>query len=195
MEKDNLSKNFQVDGITHLKRNEPWMGTDSEKNRIFVQLFLKSQRRIYGYVMAIVANPAEADDIVQEIATLLWKKFDEYKPDTNFAAWALATARFKVLRYLRQKSYQRRFSSETLEAIEDIQFGNMAREEQTVEMLRECMERLKKEDRHVLSMRYEEEMTLQRLAGQLGLTVDSVFRQISRIHIALLNCIRRSALE
>lgn len=171
------------------------MGTDSEKNRIFVQLFLKSQRRIYGYVMAIVANPAEADDIVQEIATLLWKKFDEYKPDTNFAAWALATARFKVLRYLRQKSYQRRFSSETLEAIEDIQFGNMAREEQTVEMLRECMERLKKEDRHVLSMRYEEEMTLQRLAGQLGLTVDSVFRQISRIHIALLNCIRRSALE
>jgi RNA polymerase sigma-70 factor (ECF subfamily) len=193
--KTNFSNNFNVDGIPFCERNESWMGTDSEKNRLFVQLFLKSQRRIYGYVMATVANPTEADDIVQEIATLLWRKFDAYTPGTNFTAWALATARFKVLRYLREKSYKRRFSAETLEAIEDIHFGNMDQEETAVELLRECMERLGKEDRRILSMRYEEEMTLQRLAAQLGLTVDSVFRQISRIHIVLLNCVRRSALE
>jgi RNA polymerase sigma-70 factor (ECF subfamily) len=169
--------------------------TEKEKNQLFVQLFLKSQRRLYGYVMAIIPNPAEADDIIQDTASLLWSKFDEYQPGTDFAAWALAAARFKVLRCLREKAYRNKFSLEAMATIEQLQSGHVGAEEDTVEALRGCVQRLEQKDRLVLSMRYEEQMTLQGLAGRLGLSVNSVFRQLSRIHIVLLNCIKRAAVE
>ncbi|NLK41754.1 MAG: RNA polymerase subunit sigma-70, partial [Planctomycetes bacterium] len=57
---------------------------EDSKSCEFVQLFLMSQRRIYGYVMTLVPNVSDADDIVQETASVMWTKFGEYEPGTDF---------------------------------------------------------------------------------------------------------------
>ena len=167
-----------------------------EKSQYFMQLFLKSQRRIYGYVMATIPNPSEADDIVQETASLMWTKFDEYRAGSDFTAWAISIARFMILRYLRdQKTHRKRFSQKALEVIEQLESEDSANEDSRITRLRQCVQKLKGVERQILSLRYEEGTTLKNLAGRLGLNLNTLYSRLSKIHLKLLNCVKRSAPE
>lgn len=169
---------------------------NDEKSQYFMQLFLKSQRRIYGYVMTAVPSPSEADDIVQDIASLMWTKFDEYRPGSDFTAWAISIARFKILRYLReQKTHRRKFSEKTLEVIEQLESQDVTNEDLRIDTLRRCIQKLKGAERRILSLRYDEGTTLKSLAGRLGLNVNTLYSRLSKIHLMLLNCIKRSMVE
>ena len=57
-----------------------------ERVDAFVQLLAQSQRRIFLFVMSMVPNWNEAEEIIQETNLLLWREFDHFQPGTNFAA-------------------------------------------------------------------------------------------------------------
>ena len=44
----------------------------------FLRLFLSSERELFRYVAALVANVDDAEEIVQQTAVVLWEKFDQY---------------------------------------------------------------------------------------------------------------------
>jgi RNA polymerase sigma-70 factor (ECF subfamily) len=162
-------------------------------SQYFMQLFLKSQRRIYGYVMTMIPSPSEADDIVQDIAAVMWAKFGDYEPGTDFAAWAISIARFKVLRYLRdQQSHRRKFSQKTFDVIEKLESEETVNEDKRIEALRHCIQKLKETERRILSIRYTEGMTLKSLAQRLGLNVNTLYSRLSKNHLMLLNCIKKT---
>ena len=50
-------------------------------------IWVQNQRRIYGLILALVPNGPDADDIPQETCAVLWQKFDEFDPGTNWADW------------------------------------------------------------------------------------------------------------
>ena len=52
----------------------------------FGRLFVQYQPRIYGYIRSLVADRSDAEDMLQETASVLWQKFDEFTPGTNFLA-------------------------------------------------------------------------------------------------------------
>ena len=54
----------------------------------FVRHFAGAEHEIYRYVLALVPNGSDAQDIVQETAVALWRKFDEYNPNEPFIPWA-----------------------------------------------------------------------------------------------------------
>jgi RNA polymerase sigma-70 factor (ECF subfamily) len=169
---------------------------EDSQSQYFIQLFLKSQRRLYGYVMAVIHNPVEADDIVQEAASLMWKKFDEYKPGTDFTAWAISVARFKIFRYLREKkSQQQKFSQKTMDIIEQLESEDVVNEDTRIGLLRQCIQKLRDTERRILELRYEEGATLKTLAGRLGVNVNTLYSQLSKIHLMLLNCIKKATVE
>jgi DNA-directed RNA polymerase specialized sigma24 family protein len=39
---------------------------------------------MYTYIRSQVLSAHDADDIFQEVGAVLWKRFDEYRPDTDF---------------------------------------------------------------------------------------------------------------
>ena len=169
---------------------------EKERSQYFMQLFLKSQRRIYGYVMSKIPSPVDADDIVQETASLLWTKFDDYTPGTDFAAWAISVARFKVLRYLRDnKNYRTKFSEKTMEVIEQLEAAQAGDEDDRVEMLKQCIGKLGSEERKILELRYEEGATLRVLSGRVGININTLYNRLSKIHLVLLNCVKRTMAE
>jgi RNA polymerase sigma factor (sigma-70 family) len=88
------------------------------KAKLFLRLFLQNQRRIYAYVLTLLPNRADADDLFQEASLVLWDKFDESAPPDDFAAWGCRIAYFKVLDFC--KKHQRRrvlFSQALLERV------------------------------------------------------------------------------
>ena len=46
----------------------------------FVALFVKNQRRIYGYILTLVPDCNEADDLFQQTSMVLWEKSGEFRP-------------------------------------------------------------------------------------------------------------------
>lgn len=53
----------------------------------FLRLLLKSQSSIYAFILVLVHDQNDADDIMQETVTLMWRKFSTFEPGTNFTAW------------------------------------------------------------------------------------------------------------
>lgn len=53
----------------------------------FLQLLAPILRLAHRRAMALTANPADAQDLVQEASFLAFRDFDSFRPGTNFPAW------------------------------------------------------------------------------------------------------------
>ena len=62
-----------------------------------MRLFLANERRFYGLIFALVANAADADDLLQDISAGMWEHFDQFVPGTDFAAWAWQKAGVRLI--------------------------------------------------------------------------------------------------
>src|SRR5205814_6679679 len=68
-----------------------------EARRQFIRLMTRHERLVYGYILSLVPNWADADEILQETNIRLWEEFEKFQAGTNFAAWAIRVAHFQVL--------------------------------------------------------------------------------------------------
>ncbi len=75
----------------------------TENCKQFIALLAKHERRLSGYVLSLVPDWADAEEIVQETKTRLWEQFDQYDPSKDFGAWACTIAYYQILT-LRQRS-------------------------------------------------------------------------------------------
>ncbi len=158
-----------------------------------MKLYLVTQPRLYGYVISLVPNWSDVDDIVQETSSLMWAKFDQFEPGTDFAAWALKIARFQVMAYRQTHgSRQRRFSSEAADRIEEITTMEKEKEDIRRHVLRQCLGKLKDKDRLLLNLKYEDGVTMKNVAMRTGQNINTLYKALNRIHTVLLQCIRRT---
>ncbi len=155
-------------------------------------LYAQFQQRLYLYVLALLANPADAEDVFQEINLVLWRKFGEFEPGTNFFAWACQIARYKVLQYRQQQARDamvldlqvlEQLSAEASEASEQLELQRAA--------LAKCLGQLRPHDRQLIELRYAPGATGRSVAEALGRPANSVYLSLSRIRRALLACVSR----
>ena len=71
---------------------------DTQNHAEFERLFLPAQTTLRGYLLAATGDGSVADDLFQNVATVLWRKFGEYDRSRSFAAWAVGIARLEVLK-------------------------------------------------------------------------------------------------
>ena len=65
----------------------------------FVRRFVRCQPDLYAYILTLVPNVADAQDILQETAIAIWAKADEYRLDEPFMPWASRFAWFQVRKF------------------------------------------------------------------------------------------------
>lgn len=171
------------------------MTTDRKTDRYdeFVDLFSANARRVYGYIYAMLPRWNDADDVFQETSRVLWQKFDQYAPGTNFFAWAREVARFQVL-YHRQRQQRSRltFTDSFFEAVAKTAAEQSERLEAEQKALAECMEKLKERQRAIVLARFAPDATPKTAAEKLGMTVDAVYKALGRIQSILLDCIEQA---
>jgi RNA polymerase sigma-70 factor, ECF subfamily len=159
----------------------------------FVRLFLQAEPRVYGYIRSQVLQRADAEDLLQETAAVLWSKFDRFVAGSDFVAWACRIARFKVQHYHRGRGRSRLlFSEQFLDAVADtteVLSGDLRELEVA---LAGCMERLKDSDRDVMRRSYSADVSIGNLAAELGRPVGTIKDILARARRALYDCIRRS---
>ena len=168
------------------------MGNNPQET--FARLFATHERRVYSYIFSLLGDWAAADDVFQDTCVVLWTKYAEFQPGTDFAAWACRVARYKVLKYRRQ--CRRRLPFVGGEFIETVA---AARESQTesnsdwLSKLSECIEKLSPRDRQIIQGRYAESQTIKQFAARIDLPTNTVYKAVSRIRGELLDCLQRAA--
>ncbi|PAW68873.1 MAG: hypothetical protein B9S34_00765 [Opitutia bacterium Tous-C1TDCM] len=156
----------------------------------FTRLLLQNHRRISGLIGSLVPRGPDADDVMQETSAVLWRKFGDFQPGTDFGAWALRIARFQVLSYYdRRKRAQARLSDETIEAIADTLAEPRWAASDRAEALHACVGQLKEREFDLVRRRYHAGESIAEIAAGLGRTVDAIYKALSRLHVRLLACI------
>ena len=82
-------------GQSDMATSSPNLHSEGE----FVRLYTASSRRIYTYILTLLPNRTDAEDVFQDVSVLLWEKFPEFTPGTQFSAWACRIAYFKALSF------------------------------------------------------------------------------------------------
>lgn len=171
------------------------MATGAESNRYdeFVGLFSANARRLYAFIFTMLPRWSDADDVFQETSRVLWEKFGEFQSGTDFFAWARSVARFQVL-YYRQRQQRSRvvFTPEFLNAVADSAAVQSERLEAEQQALVECLEKLKASQREVILARFAPGATTKSVAAQFGMTLDAVYKSLSRIQSTLLECVQQN---
>ncbi len=156
----------------------------------FTRLLLQNQKRIAGLIYALVPNGPDADDVMQETCAVLWRKFGEFRPGTDFGAWALRIARFQVMGYYnRRRRAQARLSDETIEQLAETLAEARGTDSDRAEALRTCVGQLKERDLDLVQRRYTTGDTVAEIAGHVGGTVAGIYKALARLHVRLQACV------
>ncbi len=87
-------------------------------HELFVRYQTRNQRRIFSYIMTLVPNWNDAEEVLQETSLVLWRKFSEFQPGTSYISWANRVAFFEVQKYRdRQKRSERVFSNDLIDML------------------------------------------------------------------------------
>jgi RNA polymerase sigma-70 factor, ECF subfamily len=158
----------------------------------FVHALLECQDSLRAYVTALVTDPAEADDVVQEANVVLCRQADELPDIRNFTAWACRIAYFEVLSSRKRRQRNRLLFDDGLLAllaedaahlVEDVPLRG--------HLLDRCLAELPEVQRQLILKRYGPDGRVKSLAAELGRPVGSVQQTLYRIRQSLLECIRR----
>jgi RNA polymerase sigma-70 factor (ECF subfamily) len=180
------------ESVTDLVTQDETAATGEKNPERFVRLLGRYQQRVYSFILTLVPHWADADEVLQETNIVLWRKFSEFKPDTDFVRWANQVAYFEVLKFRRRQQKDHLFFSDAF--VEEVAAEVMEMSE-TLQMQRDrlagCLQKLSDRDRTLIHLRYDEGSSVKRVAEQLGRSADSVYKSLGRVRRMLIDCIHR----
>ncbi len=163
-----------------------------DKESRYIRLLTANYVRIKSFIFSMLPNEADADDVMQDASITMWKKFDTYIPETDFAAWAVTIAKYKVMEFRRRNfSNSILVDNEVLELLAKDNLQVFERSQERTEKLMECVKELTAGDQDFIKLKYSQGLTLKKLASRFGLSVTSAFRNNARIHGLLQSCVQR----
>ena len=161
----------------------------------FVRLLTRHERQVYAYILSLVPNWADADEILQETNIRLWDQFDQFKPGTDFGAWARTVAHYQVLTFRKRVGRERlHFSQEFVDAVQteyDTSASASILDERR-DALASCVEKLSPGQQEMLRQAYSHEHSIKDVAVQLKRPAGAVYRALSRIRRTLHDCVSES---
>lgn len=170
------------------------MAKRSAKQSSFIKLLNESQNRLFAYLYAHVLNMADAEDLYQQVALVLWQKFDQFEPGTDFGSWGIRVAELTIKNFLRGKRRSKIFfSDEVMQRIVDRQSEiSQGAAVARTEALQSCLKRLPQRDRQLVERCYGGDFKIKEIADDEGRTAGAVYTALCRIRQALLACIERT---
>jgi RNA polymerase sigma-70 factor (ECF subfamily) len=157
-----------------MRQNKRMM--DYSKQR-FERLFKDSYPHMYRMAFSMIEDVDDAKDAVHQVFTQMWKGKPEVS-DTQVRGYLLAATRNQCLHILRQRELRRQMEEELQRESENS--SNDEHEELMRELQQVIDDNLTEQDRRVLQLHYDEEMTYQETATVLGISASAVNKHITR---------------
>ena len=162
-----------------------------EPTEEFIQAFTSCQSRLYGFLLSLLGDVEQAQEVLQETNLVIWRKSGDFEAGTNYMAWALRIARYQVMAYRKRQSRDRLvFSEHAQEQIAQafVRYNTKTGDRQ--HLLHACLKLLAPHSQELIRQRYEENQSLDRIAKALGQSYQAVGQALRRTRLALAKCIK-----
>lgn len=143
----------------------------------FAELYEKTERTLYAYVLSILRSHEEALDIVHDTYLKIRAAAHLYEPHGKPMAWIFTIAR--NLSVSRQRTYKRRDDYQTEDLENDLSFSYVTDPEDKLVLI-SVLERLKEEERSIILLHAVSGMKHQEIARSMGLPISTVLSRYQR---------------
>jgi RNA polymerase sigma-70 factor (ECF subfamily) len=162
-------------------------------------LISRYQNRLYRYLLRLVREPAEAEDLFQQTWLRVVEKIRSFDPSRNFDAWLFIVARNLAIDRLRRihpesldepilEGFPGGTAMDRLASKEPAAIDRVLERERS-SRLTTALTVLPVPYREVLTLRFEEEMKLEEIAQVLGVPLSTVKSRLRRSLEQLRRCL------
>lgn len=170
----------------------PTAQLDPQADAAFLKLLAQHERQLAACVHAFLPVWQDAEEVLQETRLVLWRQFGDFRPGSDFLAWARTVARNLARNRLRQNGTARRMlADDVAEALIYEMARPIEREDRRLAALTKCTESLAEESRDLLRRCYVEGMKIKEISESVGRSLNGTYMAICRIRRNLMACIER----
>lgn len=176
-----------------------------DRHAEFVRLLNAGHRRLLAYLMSLLGNRHDAEDVLQRASMTMWRKFEAFDlgaarpPEEtvkDFLAWSSTVAFYEAKNFQRTAARSRLwFSEELLQRLADERVADLANTDSRHEALEHCIGKLDVPARQLVEAAYLEEGSLTTLAEKLGRAPQTLYNKLNIIRRTLAECVTRRLAE
>lgn len=173
----------------------------TQNREVYYELFNRYHRKLLLYIMRLVGDRVESEDIVQDVFTKTYKSIENFDSERKFSSWIYRIAHNEAVNYLKKKSGRRHLSLEDVSLVKDKLDLSSSDEpledrlmhEQNNKEIQEALKLLPARYREVLEMRYFSEYSYEKIGNILGMPINTVGTLINRAKKKLLTVVSSNA--
>lgn len=144
------------------------------------------------FVRSLLFSRDEEREVMQEVAVVLWRKFDAGMDRQAFCRWAFGVARMEALAFRRDRARDRHtFGDEVFELLGQMVSDQSDALEAERRALGTCLQKLPEEQRQLVQSAYAPGVKMDDLAARMGRTAMALYKTLHRIRLTLMDCTRR----
>jgi RNA polymerase sigma-70 factor (ECF subfamily) len=151
------------------------------------------QHEVWKVVAAMLLDTQKTEDLVQQSFIQAYQHLHRFQPGRDFAPWIKAIARNIVREQIRGQLREGRrlelYYNHWLEFHGDP--AATERDELVREALEDCARKLPPAASEMIQLRYHRALSFDEIAAALGRTVEATRQALSRVRLALRDCIER----
>ncbi len=166
---------------------------DYDQREEFARLFASNDRWLYGYLMALLGNAADAEELFQEVCVVLWREYEVFDLKSDFRKWVSVIAKHRVMQFRARKGRQAaQLSDKAIRLLAEESVESFSLLEERSMALHKCLDELTDSDRRLVALCYSElNRSFKLAAEQLGMSVNTVYKALQRIRKGLRLCVDR----
>lgn len=147
----------------------------------FKRDILPFKDRLYRMALRMLVNPAEAQDVVQEVMLKLWRQGNALNKIENLEAWSMRITRNHCLDKLRNKHRRTvELDQEIIQVDDQPSADQHIEQNETLTKIQKLMEKLPEKQRMVMQLRDVEGMTYKEIEEILDMPIGQVKTNLFR---------------
>ncbi|MEK6233386.1 MAG: sigma-70 family RNA polymerase sigma factor, partial [Planctomycetales bacterium] len=147
---------------------------------------------IAAYISSLVPDFHQAEDVLDQVALTVVRKFSVYDSSRPFVNWAIGVAKFEILKHRRGKATDKHVFNDDLIAQVTEVYEEMAPElDERRAFLRLCLDEVSGRSREALQLRYFDDLKPAKIAERLGMKSGAVRVMLHRVRATVRECMER----
>ena len=168
----------------------PEPNTPSELSVQFVTLLNAAHGRLHGFLVVLLGNRTDADDVLQRASLTMWRKFSDFTPGTDFFAWASSIAFYEAKNFQRLALRSRlHFDNELMEQLAEERRDDLRHREARLAALEGCIDEMEGSSRELIREFYLNDAGIAVLAERLGRAPQTLYNKLNALRRLLADCV------
>lgn len=173
--------------------SEKLVGSHASKDRKaeFEQYLEDARVPLLRFIVSLVGNIQDAEDIIQKASMTMWRRFSEFEQGTNFIAWSFTVAAFEAKNFVRSASRSVvLFDDDLIDRLAASRGGDLQKKDARLAALEECIQRLDPESQSLVEAVYVRGEEIKEIAQREGRAPQTFYNRLNAIRRQLIECAR-----